>query len=70
MMHLMAWLAMLNVGNIDWEDYIPIMYSRFLRIFKLPVYYKKTGSLKLSNVLEDRVPLWIVSSLVSLVLIY
>lgn len=64
MMYLMAWLALLNVGNIDWEEYIPMMYTRFLRTFKLPVHYKKMSSMKPSKMVDDKVASWIVSTLV------
>lgn len=62
--HLMSSLAWINIGRIDWEEYIPMMYSRFLKIFKLPVHYKKTSSLKMSKISEDSAASWIVSTLV------
>ncbi|XP_065205973.1 proteasome activator complex subunit 4-like isoform X2 [Planococcus citri] len=62
-LHLISTLAWVNVGRIDWEKYMPIMYSRFLKVFKLPVHYKKTSSLKLSKVSEESAASWIVSTL-------
>ena len=63
-MYLMAWLALFNVGHIDWEEHIPMMYTRFLKIFKLPVHYKKMNSMKMSKIVDDKVAAWIVSTLV------
>ncbi|XP_014213300.1 proteasome activator complex subunit 4-like [Copidosoma floridanum] len=44
MMHIMAKLASENIGYIDWNPYIPIMFSRFLSSMSMPVKYKKLGS--------------------------
>lgn len=64
-MYLMAWLAIINSGHIDWEKHIPTMYTRILKTFNLPVSYKKMRCMKVSKLFEDRVASWIVSSLVN-----
>ncbi|KAF7991064.1 hypothetical protein HCN44_002626 [Aphidius gifuensis] len=38
MMTLMSRLAWFNIGYIDWEPYIPIMTTRFMRCLNLPQY--------------------------------
>ena len=69
MMRLLGQLAWLNIGHIDWEEYIPTMYARFMRIFRLPVYYKKVGHIKMSIITEDRVASWIVWTLVRVIVL-
>lgn len=68
-MHLLAHLALLNLGQIDWDEYIPTMYVRFMKIFKLPVYYKKEGHIKMSKMSEERVASWIVCTLVRITIL-
>lgn len=63
-MYLMTWLAFMNAGCIDWEEHMPMMYTKFLKIFKLPICYKKTAPSKMTMILEDRAASWIVSTLV------
>lgn len=44
MMNLIAITANQNVGYIDWEPYIPIIFSRIMRSIDLPVCYKNMKS--------------------------
>lgn len=64
-MWLMANLASNNIGYIDWEPYIPIMFTRFLRSFNLPVNYKQYQAPKHHKMETSAISLWIVSVLVS-----
>lgn len=43
-MNLFAITASQNVGYIDWEPYIPMMFTRILRSLDLPVCYKNMKS--------------------------
>lgn len=40
MMNIMADLASRQIGCINWEPHIPIMFTRILRSIDLPVSYK------------------------------
>ena len=60
---LMSRLASYNIGHIDWEPYIPIMYVRFLRTLHLPVGYKKRQSSKLYKIDISAMTVWIVSTM-------
>lgn len=44
MMNLIAVTACQNVGHIDWEPYIPMIFTRIMRSLDLPVCYKNTKS--------------------------
>lgn len=39
-MNIMGNLAFENIGKIDWEPYLPVMFARILRWIDLPVSYK------------------------------
>lgn len=43
-MSLLAATASQNVGRIDWEPYIPMIFTRILRSIDLPVCYKNMKS--------------------------
>lgn len=43
-MNLLALTASQNVGYIDWEPYIPMIFTRILRSLDLPVCYKSMKS--------------------------
>lgn len=43
-MNLIAVTASQNVGHIDWEPYIPMIFTRILRSIDLPVCYKNMKS--------------------------
>lgn len=43
-MNLIAVAACQNVGHIDWEPYIPMIFTRIMRSLDLPVCYKNTKS--------------------------
>ncbi|XP_071454240.1 proteasome activator complex subunit 4-like [Hetaerina americana] len=62
-MWIMARLASSNIGYIDWEPYIPIMFSRFMHSLSLPVFYKQTPSTKHHKLDMSAICLWIVSVL-------
>lgn len=42
-MYIMARLADNNIGLIDWEPYVPMIFTRIQRNFHLPVMYKHTS---------------------------
>lgn len=44
MMNLIAVTACQNVGHINWEPYIPMIFTRIMRSLDLPVCYKNTKS--------------------------
>lgn len=63
MMELISRIGAKNIGYIDWEPYLPLMFNRILESFNLPVYYKKYGhsyKYKLGTISMAR---WIVSTL-------
>lgn len=64
MMWLMAKLACANIGYINWDPYLPIMFTRFLRSFNLPVSYKKMQSSKNHKITTHPIATWIVAVLV------
>lgn len=69
MMQLMAKLACNNIGHIDWEPHIPLMFTKIVRSLNLPVYYKQINSLiKPSKLDTASIAVWIVSVLVSVYL--
>ncbi|XP_043271653.1 proteasome activator complex subunit 4B-like [Venturia canescens] len=63
MMWLVARLASHNIGYIDWEPHIPMMYTRFVRCLNLPVYYKQIHGGKVHKFKTRPMAIWIVSSL-------
>lgn len=66
LMWIIEQLACHNIGYIDWEPHIPLMYTRFVRCLNLPVYYKKIHGGKPHGFETEAVAIWIVSSLVKL----
>lgn len=60
---LMAKLSTYNIGRINWEPYIPIMFVRFSRTLNLPVGYRKRQSCKQYKIDISAMTLWIVSIL-------
>lgn len=56
---LMARLSSYNVGRINWEPYIPIMFVRFLRTLNLPVGYRKRQSGKQYKIDVSSMSMWI-----------
>lgn len=69
LMKLLASLAKSNIGYIDWNPYIPIMFTRFIRNLKLPVYYKFGHSTE-SSLPHTAVARWIISVLVSSIILW
>lgn len=43
-MMLISSAAIQTIGKIDWEPYIPLMFTRILRSIDLPVSYKSLKS--------------------------
>lgn len=64
MMWLMARLAHNNIGYIDWEPHIPLMFTRFIRCLHLPVTYKQTQNNKFHKLDIASIATWIVAVLV------
>ncbi|XP_049827617.1 proteasome activator complex subunit 4-like [Schistocerca gregaria] len=62
-MWLMARLAHHNIGYIDWEPYIPLMFTRFLQSLYLPVSYKQVQQTRLHKIEAAPMALWIVAVL-------
>lgn len=65
MLNLMARLALHNIGKIDWEPHMALMYVRILRSFNLPVNYKKMKINKNHKLSITSISVWIVATLVS-----
>jgi len=64
LMWLLARLARLNIGHIDWEPHMPLMFTRFLRSLNLPVLYKKLHPGRIHKLDLAAVGQWIVCTLV------
>lgn len=64
MMELMAALANYNIGYINWEPYISLMFTRFMRCLKLPVSYNKIQRYKHHEIDACSITTWIVAVLV------
>lgn len=62
-MNLMCSVAAFNIGRIDWEPYMPIMFTRFLRSFDLPVCYKSMKSSRSQTLWSTSVAAWIAMTL-------
>ncbi|XP_046617317.1 proteasome activator complex subunit 4-like [Neodiprion virginianus] len=62
-MWLMSRLATSNIGYIDWEPYVPLMFTRFIRYLNLPVTYKHMQSSKHHKMDTSSIAIWIVSVL-------
>ncbi|XP_062911944.1 proteasome activator complex subunit 4-like isoform X1 [Mobula hypostoma] len=65
LVNLFARLATENIGYIDWDEYIPKIFTRFLRSLNLPVGSSQVSTSKfLSNAYEiGHVVVWITSML-------
>jgi len=63
MMSLISRAASHNVGLIDWEPHMALMYTRFLRNFNLPVNFKKMKVNKAHKLSNTCVTVWIVATL-------
>lgn len=60
-MNLIACTSAQTIGLIDWEPYIPTMFTRILRSLGLPVSYKQIKSAKNQSMSADASATWIVS---------
>ena len=63
-MWIMTKLASRNIGYINWEPYLHIMFTRFLRFLNLPVTYKKNSNNSNHKMDVSAIAEWIVSVLV------
>ena len=63
--NLMAKLASNNIGYIDWNPYIPLMFARIIRTLDLPVHYKKMKTKSDHNLDSSAIGEWIASVLVN-----
>ncbi|KAJ8924060.1 hypothetical protein NQ315_006837 [Exocentrus adspersus] len=62
-MWIMAHLSRSQIGYIDWEPYIPIMFVRFQRTLQLPVTFKQRQLGKQHKMDTSSMAIWIVSVL-------
>lgn len=60
MMWLMTALARFQMGRINWQPYIPIMFVRFQRSFQLPVNFKQKQMGRQHKIDTAAMSLWIV----------
>lgn len=60
---LMARLCSKNMGYINWEPYVPIMYTRFARTFALPVHFRQKTIGKSYKIDVFPICMWIVCTL-------
>ncbi|XP_011874622.1 PREDICTED: proteasome activator complex subunit 4-like [Vollenhovia emeryi] len=64
MLYLIAELAAWNIGYIDWEPHIPLMFTRFIRYLELPVTYKRIRNDPIFHKVEmTSITRWIVATL-------
>ncbi|XP_076659583.1 proteasome activator complex subunit 4A [Halictus rubicundus] len=63
MMCLMARLASANIGYINWEPHIPLMFTRFVKCLGLPVTYNKQRTCNYHKIDTCSMAIWIVSVL-------
>lgn len=62
-MNLMCSVSAFNIGYINWEPYMPIMFTRFLRAIDLPVAYKSMKSSRSQQLYSSSVAAWIATTL-------
>ncbi len=68
LMALMARLAKRNVGRVDWEPHMAVMFTRIMRSLKLPVLYKSAVAPRSSyseSLDIQHSSLWIIACLVN-----
>lgn len=63
LMNLIGPTARNNIGKIDWEPYMPTIFTRIMRALELPVTYKNTSSTRNQQLTFCSASLWIVSVL-------
>ncbi|XP_043255483.1 proteasome activator complex subunit 4A-like isoform X1 [Colletes gigas] len=63
MMWLMARLASHNIGYINWEPHIPLMFTRFVRCLRLPVSYNQVQRYKHHKIDTSCIAIWIAAAL-------
>lgn len=70
LMKLITDLAWNNIGYIDWNPYIPIMFTKFIRFLKLPIAYRFENKGDNCSFLQVKdIATWIVSILVNLLIL-
>ncbi|XP_053680435.1 proteasome activator complex subunit 4B-like [Anopheles nili] len=62
-MTMFAVVAFRNIGYIDWEPHIPIMFARITRSINFPVHYRSAKGVRASGLLPESIATWIVSVL-------
>ncbi|XP_020294665.1 proteasome activator complex subunit 4A-like, partial [Pseudomyrmex gracilis] len=62
-LYLMGRLARDNIGYIDWNPHLPVMFSRFIRYLNLPVMYKNVSDNRKSTFRIAPISWWIVGAL-------
>ncbi|KAK7086905.1 Proteasome activator complex subunit 4 [Halocaridina rubra] len=60
---LFSRLAWHNIGYMDWEEYLPTVFTKVLRSFRLPVTYKKAQVCKGDGLSQFASSMFIVASL-------
>ncbi|KAK4321981.1 hypothetical protein Pmani_007247 [Petrolisthes manimaculis] len=60
---LFSRLAWNNLGYVDWEEHLPLIFTKVLRSFRLPVTYKKTQVGKTDTLSQFATAMFIVSNL-------
>ncbi|XP_068219564.1 proteasome activator complex subunit 4-like isoform X1 [Palaemon carinicauda] len=60
---LFSRLAWHNIGYVDWEEHLPIVFTKVLRSFRLPVSYKKVQVTKGDGLSQFSSSMFIVANL-------
>lgn len=60
---LFSRLSWNNIGHVDWEEYLPLVFTKVLRSFRLPVSYKKAQVGKMDTLSQFATAMFIVSNL-------
>uniref|UniRef100_A0A182JT99 Proteasome activator complex subunit 4 C-terminal domain-containing protein n=1 Tax=Anopheles christyi TaxID=43041 RepID=A0A182JT99_9DIPT len=63
LMTMFAVVGLKNIGHIDWEPHIPIMFARITRAINFPVNYRNAKGGRANGLQPDAVATWIVSAL-------
>ncbi|XP_065338507.1 proteasome activator complex subunit 4A-like isoform X2 [Cloeon dipterum] len=63
LMWLLSRVARLNIGHIDWEPHMALMFTRFLRSLNLPVLYKKMHPGRIHKLDTSAICQWMVSTM-------
>ncbi|XP_058119346.1 proteasome activator complex subunit 4B-like [Anopheles coustani] len=63
LMTTFAMVGFKNIGHIDWEPYIPVMFARITRAIDFPVSYKNIKGNRTNGLQPQAIATWIVSAL-------